>query len=109
MSCFVEILSVFVVFIVLIVGGLIFVNYLLATGTPDPEFLKDRYWGKKLWSPGDPIPEDDTAIRPFKVEVEDDELIDLKDRLKKTRIQESFPGVNQEYGFHSDVLKSVVH
>src|SRR2546423_152647 len=107
MGCFAKTLSLLVVFVSILIGGLIYVSQLPET-PPDPEFLKDRYWGKKLWSPGDPIPKDDTAIRPFKVQVQDSELVDLKDRLKKSRIQESFPGVNQEYGFHSDVLKKVI-
>jgi len=108
MGCFAKTLSLLVLFVSILIGGLIYISQLPET-PPDPEFLKDRYWGKQLWSPGDPIPKDDTAIRPFKIEVEDAELVDLKDRLKRTRIQESFPGVNQEYGLHSDVLKKVVH
>ena len=45
---------------------------------------------------------------PFKINVEPSFINDLKDRLKKTRLQDSFPGTNFEYGFRSDVLKEFI-
>lgn len=67
------------------------------------EYRKDQYWGE-----GSPPAKEDTSVRPFKISVPDSVLIDLKDRLNRTRIQESLPGTNFEYGFNSNQLRRVV-
>ena len=73
------------------------------------EFRQDHYWGPKAWKLGDKVPNDDATIEPFIIEVDEKVLVDLKRRLSNTRIQESIPDANFEYGMHSNVLKKVVN
>ncbi|CAB3383154.1 Hypothetical predicted protein [Cloeon dipterum] len=70
---------------------------------PVPEVDKNAYWGA-----GDPKP-DDPAIKPFKINVPDSALQDLKTRLNlETRYQKSLEGANFEYGMNPKVLLEVV-
>ena len=69
--------------------------------TIDPELYKFHNWAEDLCEL-----EDD--IHPFKVEVSDELLNDLKSRLEKTRIQDSLLATAFEYGFRSDTLRQVI-
>jgi microsomal epoxide hydrolase len=91
----------FVVLAGIVVG---YVYHLTSQHVPvPPELREDGFFGRSVA----PIKDDET-IRPFTVNVPDEVLIDLKDRLKKHRPQESFEGTNFEYGFRSDQLKKVI-
>jgi len=103
MGCFVKGLVITIVLVGLLVGELIYITKPYHTPVPQ-EYLQDHYWGKKTWKLGDAVPKDNPAIRPFTIKVEQSVLDDLKDRLNRTRIQDSFPGTNFEYGMRSDVL-----
>lgn len=48
------------------------------------------------------------TIRKYTVKVEESVLVDLKNRLKNTRLHESIDGSNFEYGFNSATLKKVL-
>ena len=64
----------------------------------------DRYWGPAVKSGLSPS----TAIRPFKIEVPNSELEDLRVRLQRTRLADSFDNTGFNYGMRSDVLKLVI-
>ena len=88
--------------------GVVFYVLAPSSAPPDPVYRQDHYWGKLKWSLGDPVPNDDKSIKPFTVKVEDSVITDLKERLKKTRLQDSFPDSNFSYGMRSDVLKQFI-
>jgi len=67
----------------------------------------DHYWGKKVLKQGEPIPKDDTTLRPLKVAYDEDVLKDLHERLNKTRFVEPLQN-SFEDGFNGDMLKTVV-
>ena len=48
------------------------------------------------------------AVTPFKVEVPDATLQDLKERLDRTRWPDEIPGSNWDYGTNLDYLKELV-
>lgn len=48
------------------------------------------------------------AVTPFKVEVSDDALQDLKDRLDRTRWHDEIPGSDWDYGSNLDYVKELV-
>ena len=59
---------------------------------------------------GDSLPKDSPTISPFKVNVDESVLVDLKDRLNKARLPtEAFDDTNFEYGFRADVLRKVIN
>ncbi|XP_057668361.1 juvenile hormone epoxide hydrolase 1-like [Diorhabda carinulata] len=65
--------------------------------------LKEKWW--KIHKPA----KVDTSIKPFKVQVSDEILQDLKDRLDRTLpFQAPLQGVNQNYGINTNLLKTVV-
>ncbi|XP_015916648.1 epoxide hydrolase 1 [Parasteatoda tepidariorum] len=51
----------------------------------------------------------DATIHPFKIQVPDEVLSDLKNRIERTRYEESLEEVSFEYGFHSSYLYDVVN
>uniref|UniRef100_A0AC34RAG9 Epoxide hydrolase n=2 Tax=Panagrolaimus sp. JU765 TaxID=591449 RepID=A0AC34RAG9_9BILA len=63
-----------------VVFGAYFTHFLLQPDLSPVEFPKNGYFG-----PGNPKP-DDPTISPFKINVSDELLDDLKNRLKNTRI-----------------------
>jgi pimeloyl-ACP methyl ester carboxylesterase len=91
----------------IVIGLLIYVTEFRPSEIPS-EIRADHYWGVKEWKLGSVVPADDLTVRPFKIAVEDKVLQDLKQRLANTRIQETIPGVNFEYGFPSWQLRKVV-
>lgn len=106
-GCCRTILSAIVVLSAVSIGLFLYVTKFQESAIPD-ELLQDHYWGAKMWQTGSPVPKDDETVRPFKIAIDDKILVDLKQRLANTRIQESIPGVNFEYGFPSSQLKQVV-
>jgi len=51
---------------------------------------------------------DGTAVTPFKINVPDAELRDLKERLGRARFADEIPGVGWDYGTNAAYLKSVI-
>ncbi|XP_066259194.1 juvenile hormone epoxide hydrolase 1-like [Euwallacea similis] len=63
----------------------------------------DTWWGK-----GDPSKED-TTIRPFKIDISNEIIDDLKLRLARTLpLQPALEGVQQNYGMNSQLLGSII-
>ena len=48
------------------------------------------------------------AVQPFKVEVTDSVLVDLKARLERTRWPDELPGTDWDYGSNLDYIKELV-
>ena len=86
----------------LVIGVSVYIRVTTLPVSVPEEYFQDHYWGLES------TVKDDVSIKPFKVNVDEQVLTDLKERLKNTRFQESLPGTNFEYGFHSSALKSVV-
>lgn len=57
---------------------------------------------------GQKVSKDNTAIRPFKVDVPEVKLVDLKTRLSRARYVEHIDGTHFNYGFNSKYLKKVI-
>lgn len=68
----------------------------------------DGYFGKAAIKAGQAAPKDNPAIRPFKVNVPEADLVDLKSRLSKARYVDHIEGTHFNYGFNSNFLKKVV-
>ncbi|KAF5295494.1 hypothetical protein FQR65_LT10482 [Abscondita terminalis] len=65
--------------------------------------LKNEYWG-----PGAPTKED-TAIRPFKINVPDQVLEVLKTKLNQPlSLTPPLEGIQQQYGMNTNLLKNIV-
>ena len=48
------------------------------------------------------------AVQPFKIEIPDDVLDDLKSRLERTRLPDELPGTDWDYGSNLDYVKELV-
>lgn len=59
-------------------------------------------------SAGQLVPKDAETIRPFKLNISDDDLRDLKTRLSKARYVDHIAGTHFNYGFNAEHLKKVV-
>ncbi|XP_072376840.1 juvenile hormone epoxide hydrolase 1-like [Diabrotica undecimpunctata] len=71
--------------------------------TPEVPDLGERWW--KVAKPA----KEDTSIKPFKIQISDEILKDLKDRLDHTLpFQPPLDGVNQNYGMNTNLLKTIV-
>ncbi|KAF4516751.1 hypothetical protein B566_EDAN004590 [Ephemera danica] len=71
---------------------------------PVPDYPETNYWG-----PGEAKP-DDVTIKPFKINVAEDVLTDLNNRLDlELRIQPTLEGMGSEYGLNSGEVKRAVH
>ncbi|XP_022240816.1 epoxide hydrolase 1-like isoform X1 [Limulus polyphemus] len=76
---------------------------------PDPPVLPDMWWGRgKMPSHPSKFPKDNTAIRPFTINVKNNTLQDLNHRLDNARLPEPLDNVQFQYGFHSKYLKKVI-
>lgn len=89
----------------------IFAAYLSLTLFGDnniPE-IPEFFWGKESDRGG----KEDASIRPFKIQIEDKILVDLKKRLQLetsvegNRLIPSLPGQGFQYGFNTNYLKKV--
>lgn len=66
-------------------------------------------WYGKIDSNGNEvIPEDNTAIRKFSIEIDDQELEILRQKLMLSKYHEPLNGVNFQYGFNSRTLMNIV-
>ena len=65
--------------------------------------MEDGWWGY-----GPAKQDEDVSIHPFKVEVSDDVIIDLKTRLANTRLEDALENTQFQYGFHPAYLKEVI-
>lgn len=73
-----------------------------------PLNVPTNYYEDHSWSIDSSVKED-TAIRPFRINIDEKILVDLKERLRGTRYHgESLEGVNFTYGFNSNALKNIV-
>lgn len=65
--------------------------------------IEEIYWGTGKAA------SDDTSIKPFKIDIPDKVLLDLKDRLAKHRdFTPPLEGVQQQYGMNTNLLKDIV-
>lgn len=64
--------------------------------------------GEKWWGPGR-AQEEDTSVKPFKIEVSDEIIKDLHYRLNNALpFQAPLEGVNQNYGINTQLLETIV-
>ncbi|XP_017775148.1 PREDICTED: juvenile hormone epoxide hydrolase 1-like [Nicrophorus vespilloides] len=93
--------TAFALIVAIVYGGIKFNR--LFQNAPVPN-LDEPYWG-----PGSPKA-DSRAVVPFKIDVDDEVLIDLKNRLANHRkITQSLEGANQDYGIHSNHLEEILN
>lgn len=79
------------------------VSYTYNSLTKIPEMPKlDSQW----WGPGAPG-KDDPAIKPFKINVPEERLVDLKKRLTAATFQKPLEDSAFTYGFNTDYFKKV--
>ena len=80
--------------------------YLFGVFSPDPPTPKptpDGWWGR-----GSKKPDADTSVKPFKVNVPDEVLKDLTQRLGNARLGEDLEESSFEYGFQVGYMKEVI-
>ncbi|XP_072172243.1 epoxide hydrolase 1-like [Diadema setosum] len=95
----------FVILVLAIVCGY-FVSRLLSPNLlTEPPDVGTGWWGRGL--PEVAGKEQDTSVRPFRVNVSDKVLADLKERLEKTRFVDRLEDSAFHYGFNSDFMKQV--
>ncbi|CAG9854977.1 unnamed protein product [Phyllotreta striolata] len=86
----------------------IFVGYSYVKIKPLLEFPEKPDLGEKWWKASKPG-KVDTTIRPFKIQVSDQILDDLKYRLDKTMpFQRSLEGTAQHYGMNDKLIADIV-
>jgi juvenile hormone epoxide hydrolase len=94
----------FVKFIVLILA-LAIGNVIYKANINEPVKVPPETW----WGPGDPSKEDKSIV-PFKINVSNEVLADLKYRLKNARdFVPSLQGIQQQYGINTKLLKEIVN
>ncbi|HEV2885642.1 MAG TPA: epoxide hydrolase [Jatrophihabitans sp.] len=54
------------------------------------------------------MPDVDAAIRPFRIEIPEQDLTELHERLRRTRWAQELPGLGWDYGVPVDYLKDLV-
>ncbi|CAG2104904.1 unnamed protein product, partial [Medioppia subpectinata] len=69
--------------------------------------LRDKWFGKSEWKDGQPLPTESTEILDFEVQVPEETLTDLKQRLESSRYVDSIVGTNFNYGFNGQFLREV--
>lgn len=69
---------------------------------PLPQF-ENTWWGKGK------LGKDDTSIKPFKINIDEKVLVDLKQRLQMARpFVPPLEGTQQQYGMNTNLLKEIV-
>jgi len=87
------------------IGFIAFKIHSLSQPPPLPKLDENAYWG-----PGKPPAKEDTSIKPFKINVPDEVLKDLKTRLETTRpLTPPLEGIQQQYGFNTNLLNKIVN
>ncbi len=74
-----------------VLAGLVTVSLTVAACTADPS--GDSMAGSSAEGQPDPM-----AVRPFTIDIPDDVLTDLRDRLSRTRLPEESPGTGWDQG-----------
>ncbi|GFT92690.1 epoxide hydrolase 1 [Nephila pilipes] len=74
----------------------------------DVKGYKEGWYGKDLPPGPDNNVKEDSSIRPFKINVPEEVLIDLKNRLEKTRLEEPVVDSKFLYGFNPSYMHTVV-
>ncbi|XP_063622120.1 juvenile hormone epoxide hydrolase-like isoform X1 [Cydia splendana] len=82
----------------------VFLTYYIYKVPDMPRLDQDLWWGKE------PRPkEEDTSIRPFKIEFNDTVIIDLKQRIKNRRpLTRPLDGIQSEYGINTIYLENLL-
>jgi len=94
-------LKIFLVVGIVTAAGFYFLG--CPCGKVDPPKPNDANW----WTVKKPTKED-TSIKPFKIQVSDAVLKDLKERLTSaTRIPKPLSGINFEYGINGDFVQKI--
>ncbi|KAI1290779.1 Epoxide hydrolase 1 [Halotydeus destructor] len=73
--------------------------------------IPDEIYQHHYWGPNEVVgqpPADNPSIDELIIGIPEDVLGDLRSRLMKTRITESYKETNFQYGFHSGELKKVI-
>ncbi|OQV21192.1 Epoxide hydrolase 1 [Hypsibius exemplaris] len=102
---------IFFTLITPILLGLAVYNHdcLLEKFFPLPDIKTVFPFGDEEWSaPGSKPAKADDAVVPWKLQVSNKDLEDLKDRLRNTRYGTAMSGQNFVYGFPADQLKKIV-
>ncbi|XP_033640495.1 epoxide hydrolase 1-like isoform X1 [Asterias rubens] len=88
---------------VLLIGVLAAYMSGIFSSPPSPPEIGDGWWGR-----GErPTTKEDTSIRKFKINVTDEDMDDLKDRLRKTRWFESVEETKFHFGIKPEYMKSI--
>lgn len=95
--------------IILFALSVITAYFLYQASLPDPiPVVEDEFWGPSSLKGK----AQDESVRPFKINVEDKILSDLKSKLKQelasNRFTPPLEGTGFEYGFNSDFLQKIV-
>ncbi|KAG8200248.1 hypothetical protein JTE90_021903 [Oedothorax gibbosus] len=100
--------------VTLIIGSLVTIfvlrfiyRALFSQKKPDTRGYKEGWFGKGP-GPTEGNATEDTSIRPFKINVPDEVLTDLKNRLELTRFEDPLEDCKFFYGFHSKALRPLV-
>lgn len=93
----------------MVTGAVLIGSYLYFFGDPGlPDSLReDHYWGRTVVKGGN-VPQDSLDIKRFAINVPEEVLSNLKQRLDNVRLTESLEGTNFEYGIRSDVLIKIL-
>ena len=83
----------------LTVVGLVVVS--MAACTADPS-------GEPGADPSSAMGSDTEAIRPFTIDIADEVLTDLKDRLARTRLPDQIPGTGWDYGANRAYMEELL-
>lgn len=88
--------------------GSAYIAYQIFSEPEVPKIDPDQYWGPSALK----SQKEDTSVRPFKVNVDEKVLTDLKNRLKLelttgNRLTKPYEGIGFEYGFNTEYLKTV--
>lgn len=100
----------FIIKLVLLLATVIsaYVAYLALVPAPVPK-VENEFWGPASLSKK----ADDTAVRDFKIKIDDKVITDLKSRLKSEldskRYAPPLDGVGFEYGFNTNFLPKVLN
>ncbi|XP_037951160.1 juvenile hormone epoxide hydrolase 1 isoform X2 [Teleopsis dalmanni] len=99
-------MKLLIIAVISIVIGVVYVKFnKLTCPLPLPVFDTNRYWGSDEVANYKP----DETIKPFKVEVNKEEIIELQQQLNRTfKYTKPLEGINFEYGFNSIALAGIV-
>ncbi len=92
------------IFVAGVCVGLSFLYKFLYQDPVPPEVKQDGWWGRR-----DKTEQDmDDSVREFQINVSDDLLLDLRQRLDNFRYGEDLENADFNYGFRNDYMREVV-